>query len=128
MFENATRKKYRYSSARGLLTTEDLWDLPLESTNGVNLDVVAQGVAEALAEKSTKSFVKKVTRGVGELEEKLEIVKYIIDCKLAERREREKAVARKAEKELLETVLVEKEVEELKNLSAKELKKRLGKL
>ena len=128
MFENATRKKYRYATVRGLVTTEDLWDLPLTSSTKMNLDTVAQGIYDELEKASEKSFVKKVSRGSKIWEDKLEIIKHIIDVKLKELEDKETALVKKEQKELLMTVIAEKEVDELKGKSVKELKKELGKL
>ena len=41
LFEVAARKKYRFDSQKGLLSVEELWDLPLQSTKSVSLDSIA---------------------------------------------------------------------------------------
>ena len=45
IFMKATQKKLRFDSTQGLLTVEDLWDLPLTGTNKkANLDDIAIGL------------------------------------------------------------------------------------
>ena len=45
MFEKASRLKLRFSTSIGMLSAEDLWDLPLSSRNGTaNLDDVARNL------------------------------------------------------------------------------------
>ena len=50
IFEMATRKKIRFNSPQGDLSTEDLWDLPLSSkVNGkANLDDIAKDLHRLL--------------------------------------------------------------------------------
>ena len=40
IFKQATKLKLRFSSVRGDLTVEDLWDLPLTSKSNLSLDGV----------------------------------------------------------------------------------------
>ena len=58
MFEKATRRKLRFTSAAGLLSTEDLWDLPLTSATGkANLDDIAKALNRRLKDAEEVSFV-----------------------------------------------------------------------
>jgi len=51
MFAFATKKKIRFETSKGLLSVEDLWDLPLTSDNGrPNLDDIAKGIYKAMKE------------------------------------------------------------------------------
>ncbi len=126
IFEAASIGKIRFETTRGLITTEDLWDLPM--TRGVvNLNDIAKKLHEELS-KSNFSL-SKTTKKDRVVELKFEIVKHIFDIK-AEEVEAEKAAAAKAEKrEVLLNAIADKEVEELVDgKSAKELKKELKNL
>jgi hypothetical protein len=46
--EYAVRNKLRFSSSRGELTAEQLWDVPLRSKDGLDLNAVAQTANKAL--------------------------------------------------------------------------------
>lgn len=45
-------QKWRFPSKRGVLSLEDLFDLPLTKNNGVNLDAVAIEINNQLQEKT----------------------------------------------------------------------------
>ncbi len=125
MFETATRMKLRFATVLGLITTEDLWDLPLTSGKA-NLDDVAKTISKELRE-TEESFVTK-TRADKVLELKLDIVKYVISVKLDEIAEAEDAAELKRKKDLLIDAIDAKETEELiDGKSAKELRKELKK-
>lgn len=83
IFERAARGKYRFASNRGDLTTEQLFDLPLTSRNGFNLNEVAILVSGDLENTSAKSFVETSADDAirSELEAKLDIVKAVIATK-----------------------------------------------
>lgn len=128
LFEKATRQKERFDSVKGRLSVEDLWDLPLVSRTGADLDSVAKNIAKNMRETGEESFVTKVDPKIGKLEFKLDIVKHIIAYRKDEIKARQEADERKERKERLGTVLEEKEMDELKSKSVKEIKKEMKSL
>jgi hypothetical protein len=128
MFEKATRLKLRFSSIRGDLSTEQLWDLPLQSKTGFDLDIVAKGVNAQLKESAEESFVTEKSPVSEELSLKLDILKHIIAVKLKEREEAKAASQRRAELGRLVEVLEHKKDEALKDLSVEELEARIAAL
>jgi len=127
MFEQATRIKLRFESgAKGSLTVEDLWDLPLTHRGGgLDLDNLARQFALALREAEVGSFVTKTKKSDEILKLKFDIIKYIIDVKLAEADKAEQAKVLKGKRERILQILSEKQDESLKGKSEEELKKLL---
>ena len=79
LFEIASRKAYRFASLKGELTVEQLWQLPLTSRGGTDLDTLAKGIFKDLKATEEESFVSVNTNPRrGDLENKLEIIKHII--------------------------------------------------
>ncbi len=129
IFEYATRSKLRFTSIRGELTVEQLWDVPLRSRDDFNLNAVAKAASRALKEVSEESFVETTkTAEHTRREAVLEVVKYVIDVKLAEEEAAKTRTARKQEKEKLLQILAEKQDGKLSELSEKELQKRIAAL
>lgn len=82
-FAAAAMLKLRFPSAKGLLSVEDLFDLPLTTTkpNGVSLDTVAKAAYKLVKDAEEISFVADSTpRSTGD-ELALDIVKDIIALK-----------------------------------------------
>lgn len=128
LFERASREAFRFTSVRGLLTTEDLWDLPLKSKNMMDLDSVAKTANGELKLLSEESFVTESNPKTELAQAKLDIVKHIIAVKQAENAAAASAAARKAEREKLKAILGDKQDAELKGLSADELRARIDAL
>jgi hypothetical protein len=126
IFQYATRNKLRFPSGRGELTVEQLWDVPLRSSNDFNLDVIAKTINKALKEASEESFVNS-TRSPAQtrLEIMLQIAKHVIITKLEEERLAEKRAANKKEREKLLEILAEKQEGKLSKLSETELRRRI---
>lgn len=120
VFMNATRKKYRFSTAKGNLTTEQLWDLPLES-----LDEIWQKINATIEDASRTSLLSVRSNKNVELTEKAEVVKAIVEYKLAAAEKADKARQTKAEKERILNIIATKQEQELASMSIDELKKRL---
>lgn len=128
-FEKATREKFRYPSARGLLTTEQLWELPLTAKSGFSLDDVAKAVNAELKAVDTESFVATEDNPAkATWEDKLNIVKHVIAVRLAENRTAAALATKKREKEKLLEVLSRKQDAALENLSEDELLARINDL
>jgi hypothetical protein len=129
MFERASRMKLRFDSAKGQLSVEDLWDLPLQSVTKVNLDSLAVTLNKELkAANSEESFVKPAISTDDTLELRFEIVKYVISVKVAERDAANLARTKAEEKQKLLALLDDKQNEELKNLTADEIRARIAAL
>ncbi|MDI6103154.1 hypothetical protein QLQ12_31520 [Actinoplanes sp. NEAU-A12] len=129
IFEKATREKFRYPSTKGLLTTEQLWELPLTAKSGFSLDDVAKAVNAELKAIDTESFVATETNPAkATLETKLEVVKHVIAIRLAEDEAAKAVAAKKLEKEKLLAVLGRKQDAVLENLTEEELLARINNL
>jgi len=129
IFEYATRNKIRFVSSRGELITEQLWDVPLRSKDGFDLDTIAKNVNRDLKAMTEESFVRtERTPAVEKAETALAVVKHIIGVKLAEEDAAKKRAANKVEREKLLAILAEKQAGKLSALSEKELQKRINEL
>jgi hypothetical protein len=121
MFEKASRLALRFSSPQGSLTTEDLWDLPLTSANKASLDNIAKALNRQIKDATTESFVVKTSKADEELQLKFDIVKHIIEVKLAEREAEKTAATRRAQKEKLLELKAKKQDEKLSSATEEEL-------
>lgn len=125
MFAFATRKKFRFDTCKGQVTVEDLWDLPLTATNGrPNLDDIAKELYKKMKDENEMSFVKptsQVNKEFNIIKTKFDIVKYIIDVKLAEAEAAKKAKETKARNQRILGLIAQKEDEALASKSKEEL-------
>jgi hypothetical protein len=114
LFESATRNKIRFGY-RGVISTEDLWDLDVEELDGIYKNLMAEKkdseTESLLSEKKTNSI----------LETKIEIVKYIFGVKVDEAKAAELKAENAAKKQKILAILARKQDAELENKSAEEL-------
>lgn len=129
IFKQAAQLKMRFPSVRGFLIAEQLFDLPLTSKNGFDLDTVAKDVNKLLKEQAEESFVSTTENPLASVYQvMLDIVKEIIADKLAEAAAARTRSANAAERQSLLALLDEKNKDELKGLSKEELQKRINEL
>lgn len=125
IFEQASRLKLRFTSPQGPLSVEDLWDLPLTSdkVNRANLDDIAITLHRELEAKPKVSFVhtganpNDTTTQVA-----FEIVKHVIEVRLAENAAAKTANENKAKKQQLLGLIAQKENAALEGKSLDELR------
>ena len=122
IFEYATRNKVRFSF-RGLISVEDLWDLSL-----TNLDFIYKELNKQSKQSEEKSLLNIKTQEDELLNMQIEIVKHIVSVKLAEKEAREKASAKKAQKQKIMSIIAAKQDEALQNSSIDDLQKMLDEL
>ena len=124
MFEKATRQKLRFQTNKGLLTVEDLWDLPLTSNHGrTNLDDIARMLHSDLKNDNNVSFVVKVRKSDEPTQVAFDIVKHIIDVKLVERDAAQLAATMKEKKQQIMQLIANKEQSALAEMPLDELRK-----
>lgn len=122
IFEYATRNKVRFSF-RGLISVEDLWDLSL-----TNLDSIYKELNKRSKQSEEESLLNIKTQEDELLNVQIEIVKHIVSVKLAEKEAREKASAKKAQKQKIMSIIAAKQDEALQNSSIDDLQKMLDEL
>ena len=115
MFEVAVRNKFRYPH-KGVIATEDLWDLSVQQLDGIFKTLKSQ-------EKKAKEESLLDTRTPEDeiLTAKIEIIKYIVNTKLEEAKQAERAKEAHDQKQKILGILAEKQDEDLRNKTPEEL-------
>lgn len=120
IFEQASRQKLRFETSIGLLTVEDLWTLPLTTTNNKpNLDDIARELNKAL-KGADESFVSNKKKDAI-LQLKFDLAKHIIDTRLKEVDAKTKEAQRTAQISKIDELIASKEDEKLSGLTIEEL-------
>ena len=122
IFEYAVRNKVRFPF-KGVISVEDLWDL-----TPANLDSIYKTLNKQVKQSEEESLLNTKTSVDTELEVQIAIVKHIVSVKLAEQEAREKASAKKAQKQKIMAIIASKQDEALQNSSVEDLQKMLDEL
>lgn len=122
LFIIATRCKYRFPY-KGLITTEDLWDLTPTA-----LDSVFKELNAKLKRTGEESLLQTEDKETAVLKRQIEIIKYILNTKLEEGKKREQAAANAAKRQHIMDILASKEDQALQDMSADDLRKMLTEL
>lgn len=122
IFEYANRNKVRFPY-RGLVSTEDLWDLSVEE-----LDKIYKTLNSQVKQSKEDSLLLTHNEIDEVLDIQIKIVKHIVSTKLVEQAEREKAADKKAQRQKLMAIIARKQDESLENASIEDLEKMLSEL
>ena len=127
IFEKASRLRLRFNvGTLSNLTVEDLWALPLVGNKDNNLDALAIKFNAELEKEKPQSFVRaNVQKTDKETALSFEIVKHIIDVRVAEEEAQRNAMVKQAQRSQLEQLKAQKQLQELQNLSLEEIDQRL---
>lgn len=115
-FKLATKCKLRFSTPKGSLSTEQLWDLSLNA-----LDSLAVELDEQMQQSGKKSFLKKTTQEDKVLKLQFDIVLEIMNTKNEEMQAASKAKEIKEHNDKIIALIAEKQDESLKGMSIEEL-------
>lgn len=117
MYKEALQKKLRFKTNKGMITTEDLFDLSLQ-----NLNTLAIMLDKKISEAPKKSFIEELPAEENDDELRFSIVKDVINIKLKARKDNiDKAQANAQKKRILE-ILAKRNDEELEKKSTEELR------
>lgn len=122
MFEVATRNKMRFPY-KGQISVEDLWDLSLPA-----LDSVFKTLNSQMKQVKEESLLSTKSKADETLELQINIVKYIVSVKFAEKEAREKATEKAAQRQRIMEIMAKKQDESLENASMEDLQKMLTEL
>ena len=122
MFEKAVKGKYRFPY-KGQIAAEDLYDLPLRS-----LDTVFKTLNAEVKKTDEESLLQTKSVEDDILATKIEIVKYIFNEKLEEKKNQQEAAERKEKKRKIMQIIATKQDEALQNASVEDLQKMLDEL
>jgi len=123
MFEKASRMKLRINTNRGVITIEDLWDLPLTSTksNVLSLQTVARGIAATIRSEVEEDFVGEATNENVVANLQMDIIKHVIAVKKAENAAKAVALANEAHNAQIDDLIAAKQFEAKKEMTIEEL-------
>lgn len=121
-FELASRNHYRYPY-NGSISTEDLWEL-----NVSQLDSIFKKLKAQSRQNQEESLLATKTNEEAVLENKIDIIRYIVEYKLALRKEAEEAMTRKQQRARIEDILYERENADLRSKTPEELRAMLAEL
>lgn len=117
LFIEATKKNYQFPF-RGMINVIDLWELSVQS-----LDLVFKSLNADYKKSEEESLLSTQTKESEELSEKIEIVKYIVNDKLAEKKAKEDAKKNREMKQRLLEIKAKRQDAALEGLSDTELDK-----
>lgn len=123
LFILASREKFRFAF-KGMISTEDLWDLSLKELDTIFKNLNAQYKAQI----SEESLLTEKNDGDTVLEAKIQIIKYIVQIKKDEIAARELQTARKAQKDKILEIIAAKKDQQLQEMSVEELMKKFEEL
>ena len=127
LFEKATRKKYRFESPVGALSVEDLWDLPMLTSSAArpSLNDIAISINRRIKAVPEENFVSDIAPRDTILEDKLDILKHVIQTKKEEATEAKVRADNKARNHKIREIIEQKGDDALQRKSIKELEKML---
>jgi hypothetical protein len=130
IYKYAAQNLLRFPSARGDLMVEQLFQVPLRSANGFDLDTIAKEINSELKGVSEESFVEDPTSNPRKqrLTVSLDIVKDVIATKQLAGKEARLKAERNTERAKILDIMAAKQNETLSQASLAELKQRLDAL
>lgn len=115
MFETATRKKFRFPY-KGTVSVEDLWDLSVRELDGIFKTLNAK-----VKQANEESLLTVRSTADTDMQTMIDIIKHIVDVKLAEQAARELAADKRAKKQRIMEIMSQKQDADLQNKSMDEL-------
>ena len=128
LFERALRANLRFRSPQGLLTTEDLWGLPLEQPGRASLESIGDALLAERQALPTETIRRegRSARARDILDLKIDVVRHIVAVREAEIQAKTLAASRASERARLDALIVERSLSEASLDELKVLRDALG--
>ena len=123
IFKQAAKSGLRFDTPRGRISSEDLWQLPLEE-----LDAVAIELSSQIDNTSTTSFINKDAGPSKALTLGFAIVKEVIEDRLDDIEKQQKASANRVKRQEILQLMSDAQKKEDGELSLDDLQKKLDEL
>ena len=120
LFVIATKEKYQFPY-KGMINVIDLWDLSVQE-----LDKVFKSLNAEVKKSEEESLLTTKSKEAEVLANKIEIVKYIVGIKLAEKKNKEDEQKKREMKQRLLEIKAKRQDQALENLSDEELDKMIA--
>ena len=121
MYKQASKKKLRFPTTKGILTVEQLWSLTLE-----DLDTLTVSLEQAHEqEKGAKTFLKKKTEENVLAKLRFDICLDILQTKMEEEETAAKSKETKEHNQKILALIARKKDKELEEMSVEDLEKQL---
>lgn len=120
IFKIASQEKLRFTTVKGELSTEQLWDLTIEQ-----LDALAVSLEEEHKESGKKSFVVKKNEKDKTAKLRFDVALEVLNTKVAAAEAAAKAKEDKEHNERIFEKIAQKEDEKLDDMTIAQLKKQL---
>lgn len=118
MYKQASKLKLRFHTTKGMLSVEQLWDLSL-----TDLDSLAVSLESSYKNSKGKSFLDKKTSKNKTIKLQFDIALDILNTKVEELEAAQAEAENKAHNQKILGLIKEKQDDELKGRSIKELEK-----
>jgi hypothetical protein len=123
LFEKAVRAKLRFITERGVVSLEDLWDLPLSALNDL-----AKNTNREVKASEEEDFLKTATAKDKSLALQFEVLLYVLKTKVEERDAKIASVAKAEQKAKLVNALARKQDASMEAMSEEEIQAAIAEL
>lgn len=121
IYKEASRRKLRFTTSRGSLSSEQLWSLSLNE-----LDALAINLEDQYEDSGKKSYLTKRSDKDSLIKLMADIVIDVLSTKLEEQESAATTLERKQQNEIILQAIAEKEHAELQGKSVEELRAMLS--
>lgn len=120
LFAKVTQKGLTFKTVKGTVSVQDLWQMPLTSKNGFDLDTVSREVLRKVRETQEDSLVSQVKPDTDD-QLRLDVLKHIIEFKQDDIKRKEEAKAAESHNSRIDEFIQRKKEEQLASMSIEEL-------
>lgn len=121
IFEKITRKGLTFSTVKGNISVQELWQLPLKGRNGFDLDTISRDLLSKVKSSSEESLVETVNSVDSDDELRLEVLKVVVNTLKLEQEARVNEEQARTHNRKLDQLIARKQEQELEGKSVEEL-------